>query len=86
MDTLDLSEWSRISAAIMQATEAVQRWNEALAGFNWQTTPELEVAYERLHIRHLLGYDDDVNAPAWVRRVHENTISTFGSGNGRVVR
>lgn len=37
----------------------------------------------RTMARRLLGHDDS-EQPAWVRRVHDQQIEAFGSGNGRV--
>lgn len=48
-----------------------------------QSTRRLKTLVRRARVRRLLGYDDDMSAPEWVRRVHERHVEEFGSGNGQ---
>jgi hypothetical protein len=36
----------------------------------------------RAHIRRLIGVENDLATPAWVRRTHREMIESFGTGNG----
>ena len=65
----------------VQVDAALNRYASA---FFWLTARPDPVAAHRRRIRHLLGFADDHTAPAWVRRVHEQQVEAFGSGNGRV--
>ena len=70
--------------AIRQAGQAMNRFNKGQR----KLLSLLQHYYGDQEVRRLLGYADaatEANAPAWVRRVHEQQIEAFGSGNGRAV-
>lgn len=48
-----------------------------------QQQAELAQLRREILVRRLLGYLHDDTAPGWVRRLHEQQIAQFGTGNGR---